>query len=82
MFAYCGNNPVNRDDPSGQLWGVIVIGTLANDVASAVSLWMTGETFTTGDAVGAAIEGFMATSMTLLGMPAILANPVATFVEA
>ena len=20
MFAYCGNNPVNRDDPSGRIW--------------------------------------------------------------
>ena len=79
MFAYCGNNPVNRDDPSGQLWGVIVIGTLANVVASAVSSWMTGETFTAGDAVGAAIEGFMATSMTVLHIPPIIANPVATF---
>ena len=23
MFAYCGNNPVNREDPSGYLWGFI-----------------------------------------------------------
>lgn len=20
MFAYCGNNPVNRKDPTGQFW--------------------------------------------------------------
>jgi len=25
MFAYCGNNPVNRVDPSGQLWFLIVL---------------------------------------------------------
>ncbi len=23
MFAYCGNNPVNRFDPSGQFWGIV-----------------------------------------------------------
>ncbi len=24
MFAYCGNNPVNREDPSGQFWGIAI----------------------------------------------------------
>ena len=24
MFAYCENNPVNRCDPSGQFWGVLI----------------------------------------------------------
>jgi len=23
MFVYCGNNPINREDPSGYLWGFI-----------------------------------------------------------
>ena len=30
MFAYCGNNPVMRTDPSGKFWGVIaVVGIIA-----------------------------------------------------
>ena len=79
MFAYCGNNPVNRTDPTGQLWGIIAIGTLATVVISAVSSWKAGEEFTIGDAIGATIEGFMATSMMVLHVPAIVAIPVATF---
>jgi RHS repeat-associated protein len=79
MFAYCGNNPANRSDPTGQLWGIIAVGTLASVVTSAVSSWIAGEEFTIGDAVGAAIEGFMATSLTILGVSPIFANPVSTF---
>ena len=35
MFAYCNNNPVNRADPTGQLWGVVlgvalVVGLVAS----------------------------------------------------
>lgn len=79
MFAYCVNNPANRTDPTGQLWGIIAVGTLASVVTSAVSSWIAGEEFTIGDAVGAAIEGFMATSMTVLHVPPVIANTVATF---
>mgnify|MGYP003557196372 CR=1 FL=1 len=28
MFAYCGNNPVNRCDPSGHLWRILLITTI------------------------------------------------------
>ena len=35
MFAYCGNNPVSRTDPSGQFWGIaigvaLVVGLIAS----------------------------------------------------
>ncbi len=29
MFAYCGNNPVNRVDPTGDAWWAIVVGIVA-----------------------------------------------------
>ena len=35
MFAYCGNNPVNRVDPTGQFWieivllGAVLVGCVA-----------------------------------------------------
>ena len=34
MFAYCGNNPVNMADPTGDIWGLIVlfVGVIAVDV--------------------------------------------------
>ena len=39
---------------------------------------ITGEEFTVGDAVGAAVEGASATIMIMVGIPPILANPMAT----
>jgi RHS repeat-associated protein len=38
LFAYCGNNPINRLDPSGLLWGEIknFFNKAANAVVSTV----------------------------------------------
>ena len=37
MFAYCGNNPVSRCDPSGQLWLLATIATVV--VGTVTSLY-------------------------------------------
>ena len=37
MFVYCGNNPVNRTDPSGQFWGIVIGVTLVVGVVAALS---------------------------------------------
>ena len=83
MFAYCGNNPICRSDTTGQLWGTalatIGISAVASVGVSAISAFIHQEEFTVGDAVGAAIEGAAAAAMVMLGVPAIVANPVATF---
>ena len=83
MFAYCGNNPICRSDTTGQLWGTalatIGISAVASVAVSAISAFIHQEEFTVGDAVGAAIEGAAAAAMVMLGVPAIVANPVATF---
>ena len=38
MFAYCGNNPVNRSDPTGQFWNEIweFIKTVAAETSAAM----------------------------------------------
>ena len=42
-FAYCGNNPINRFDPTGEfgIWGAVV-GGLIGAVAGAISSAVTG----------------------------------------
>ena len=37
MYAYCGNNPVNREDDQGQLWGTIVANVLVGGVMGAIA---------------------------------------------
>ena len=43
MFAYCGNNPVNRDDPNGQSWGALlarvgVVFAIPAEVATLITV--------------------------------------------
>ena len=45
MFAYCGNNPVVRNDSGGEWWN-IVIGAVAGAVVNAVSTALQGGTAT------------------------------------
>ena len=37
MFTYCGNNPINRSDPSGDLWAAVLGGGIAGALISAAS---------------------------------------------
>ena len=37
MFAYCGNNPINRADTSGQFWGIIIGVTFALGLIASLS---------------------------------------------
>jgi hypothetical protein len=56
LFAYCGNNPINRLDPSGLLWGEIknffnkaanaVVSTVQN-IAHTISSWASSAWTTT-----------------------------------
>ena len=59
MFAYCGNNPVNRADPSGEAWWVVagvIVGGIVGAVTKAVSNILTGEEWNVG-IIGAAVGG-------------------------
>ncbi|MEQ8156527.1 MAG: RHS repeat-associated core domain-containing protein, partial [Clostridiaceae bacterium] len=66
MFAYCGNNHVNREDPSGCLWGFIkefvsqvssAINTLKPAYAVAGGCALGDGPLLIGDLIGAAIAG-------------------------
>lgn len=47
MFAYCENDPVNREDPSGEIWNFVVgglTGVAATYVGDVISNVLSGET--------------------------------------
>ena len=49
VFAYCGNNPVSREDPNGDCWttvGIIAIGGLIGTAISTVSSIVTQRALT------------------------------------
>ncbi|MDE6020431.1 MAG: RHS repeat-associated core domain-containing protein [Ruminococcus sp.] len=52
MFAYCGNNPVNRADPSGMFWKEI--GNWFRNACNSVKTWASN-TFGAGSSTSATI---------------------------
>jgi hypothetical protein len=62
MYAYCGNNPVNRADPSGKLF-FIFLGAVTGFLGSAVTSLLLGNDVDTAindgfaGAIGGAIAG-------------------------
>lgn len=71
LFAYCGNNPVNRADDGGEFWH-IVVGAAIGGIIGAVSAAVSG-----GDAIDIAI-GFLAGA----GGGALAASGAGVFVQA
>ena len=57
MFAYCGNNPVFREDDSGTIWGAILIGATVNLVTSYLAAKITNQQFTLVDGLVAVAAG-------------------------
>ncbi len=75
MFAYCGNNPVNRADSGGDFWHIVVgatAGTLISGVVKAVSNVIEGKSVTNGLATamlaGAASGVLASTGIGAVGM--------------
>ena len=71
LFAYCGENPVNRTDDGGEFWH-IVVGAAIGGIIGAVSAAVSG-----GDAIDIAI-GFLAGT----GGGALAASGAGVFVQA
>ena len=63
MFAYCGNNPVNRVDPLGEAWWHWAIGAVVV-AACAVATVATAGGFVAAASAVAAISSGMAASTT------------------
>ena len=66
LFAYCGNNPVNRTDDGGQGWWVLVggvIGGIVGGVSKIVSNVTSGEKWNKG-VVGAVVGGIVSGAIT------------------
>ena len=57
LYAYCANNPVNRYDTQGNIWGVVIGRALFNVVLSWGLAAATNNPFTISDAIGAAFIG-------------------------
>ena len=74
MFAYCGNNPVMRVDPTGELFGTIS-GTIIGGLTGALSAYLNGGNIWAGALTGAlngGLCGFIADSTAFTGGAAIL----------
>ena len=54
MFAYCGNNPVNREDSKGR-WFSVVAGGVLGAVFGGISAYKNGENILAGVLIGGAV---------------------------
>ena len=63
LYAYCDDNPITRVDGDGQCWNILagaVIGAAMNVLAGGVAAAVTGQEYTAGDMIAAAIAGGIA----------------------
>ena len=56
MFAYCENDPVNKSDPSGELFGTIS-GLIVGGLTGALSAYINGDDILAGTITGAVNGG-------------------------
>lgn len=57
VFAYCGNNPVNNEDPNGDFFGTIIggiVGGIIGGIGGAISAAVQGKSVLAGAVTGAA----------------------------
>ena len=57
MFAYCGNNPILREDTSGAFWLSAIVGAVVNVTTTYIAAKVTGQDYTWKDAGVAALSG-------------------------
>ena len=65
MFAYCENNPVNRSDPNGEMFGALIGGALLGGVINTVvTCLFAGGDVSAGTLAGAFIIGAIGGALT------------------
>ena len=68
MFAYCENNPVNRSDPDGEMFGALIggaiLGGVINVATTCLIAGLTGEDISVGTVVGAFVGGAIGGTLT------------------
>ncbi len=76
LFVYCGNNPVNNQDPDGQFFFGALIGGIVGGATGALAAAVKGKSIKAGLLTGAvtgALTGALCDAVTTCGMSAILA---------
>ena len=72
LFAYCGNNPVNREDDGGEFWHIVagaILGAAISTVASIVSQVRTNGSVDPVTTLIAAGSGAIGGALTASGVP-------------
>lgn len=86
LFAYCGNDPINRADPSGKLWNIVVgaaVGALVSGITTAIDSYTSTGAIDWGKvgistAIGAISGGVAATGLGAIAQAGITAAASAT----
>ena len=82
LFAYCGDNPVLRNDKDGEFWNIIVgglIGGTVNLVSSYISARLSGEKLTPADCVASFATGALSGALAATGIGVVESTIINTF---
>ena len=87
MFAYCGNNPISREDSSGNLWGLAtlasaVIGGVISGVVDAATQAVTTGTVDWGQVAIASVSGAISGACALIPGGKVLTTIVSGVINA
>ena len=85
MFAYCGNNPISREDDGGEFWNIVIgaaVGAVVSAVTTAIDTYVTTGSIDWGKvgisaAVGAISGGVAATGLGAIAQAGITAGVTA-----
>ena len=84
MFAYCGNNPISREDDEGDFWNIVigaVVGAAISSATQIVSNLITGEDWHKGVA-SAAIVGAVGGAVAATGLGVFAQATITSFAAA
>lgn len=73
-FAYCGNNPVSRNDNGGEFWNVVIgaaIGAVVSVATTYITAAITGSTVSATDVIISAAAGALSGGLAATGLGAI-----------
>ena len=71
LYAYCGNNPIHRDDQNGKFWNIVigaVVGAIVNTAITVADSIINNKPIDIGDVAISAVSGAVSGAIAATGL--------------